>query len=388
MLWSSLDERQVPLPRRGNFGYTFAGRFKEEFAMLRSSHIAVAFLAISMRLLCSESARAQDKAADPKPPPRESLRYDGKPFEYWQTYWQTELKAERRVECLRAMGAFGSNGYGPEAAAAIVGMVCAYEESAFATRPFSDHYALIEPQKLRPDERVYYEAAKALEKIGSLAVPALLAHAKNPNLRSLTHWLLAEYDTEGRTPADALPALVRMALADNGEERSLALDVLHNQIYRNQKLANPLVKALARRGAETKFLKVVLGNICDGYSTYCPVSTEAFLTRLAPDSPNLVPVLIAELRELKKTRQKDVEGAKKEFSSRGPSEYAPTWEAFIARYPSASQSATVVIVDVLGNIGAGAHDALPELREALEDPYLHLQNAARTAIEQITKKQP
>src|SRR5262245_61994396 len=54
---------------------------------------------------------------------REDLRYDGKPFAYWETFPRTELKAERRIEALRAMAAFGSRGYAKEATAALVEML-------------------------------------------------------------------------------------------------------------------------------------------------------------------------------------------------------------------------------------------------------------------------
>jgi HEAT repeat protein len=49
-----------------------------------------------------------------------SQQYDGKPFAVWRDYLFSELKAERRIDALAAMAAFGSNGRGREAAAAIV----------------------------------------------------------------------------------------------------------------------------------------------------------------------------------------------------------------------------------------------------------------------------
>src|SRR5262249_10811276 len=51
-------------------------------------------LAALMLLAGSGFVRAQDKPADP----RDLLRYDGKPFAYWESLGRNELKAERRVE--------------------------------------------------------------------------------------------------------------------------------------------------------------------------------------------------------------------------------------------------------------------------------------------------
>jgi beta-lactamase regulating signal transducer with metallopeptidase domain len=52
--------------------------------------------------------------------PLQSLRYDGKSFEEWKREWKTELKPERRAEAINAFAAFGANGYGEEAAEAIL----------------------------------------------------------------------------------------------------------------------------------------------------------------------------------------------------------------------------------------------------------------------------
>jgi len=52
--------------------------------------------------------------------PLGSLRYDGKSFDQWQNEWKTELKPERRAEAINAFAAFGANGYGEEAAEAIL----------------------------------------------------------------------------------------------------------------------------------------------------------------------------------------------------------------------------------------------------------------------------
>ena len=49
-----------------------------------------------------------------------ALRYDGRSFEEWRDEWKMELKPERRAEAINAFAAFGANGYGEEAAEAIL----------------------------------------------------------------------------------------------------------------------------------------------------------------------------------------------------------------------------------------------------------------------------
>ena len=48
------------------------------------------------------------------------LLYDGKTFEQWRNLWKTELKTEKRIECINALAAFGRAGKGTEAAEAIL----------------------------------------------------------------------------------------------------------------------------------------------------------------------------------------------------------------------------------------------------------------------------
>jgi beta-lactamase regulating signal transducer with metallopeptidase domain/thiol-disulfide isomerase/thioredoxin len=58
---------------------------------------------------------------------RSKLRYEGKSFEEWRDAWQTELSTAKRLEAVKALTAFGANGYGEEAAAAILDIVDQYD---------------------------------------------------------------------------------------------------------------------------------------------------------------------------------------------------------------------------------------------------------------------
>lgn len=51
---------------------------------------------------------------------KEDLRWDGKPFSYWQAAWRTELKPECQMEIVRALAAFGARGYAEEGTETII----------------------------------------------------------------------------------------------------------------------------------------------------------------------------------------------------------------------------------------------------------------------------
>src|SRR5262249_19643231 len=82
--------------------------------------VVIALIATSSRGDGNKQASGSDPKHDGKQPANEDVRYDGKPFSYWQSYWRTELKAERRIETLHAMAAFGRCGYVKEATATIL----------------------------------------------------------------------------------------------------------------------------------------------------------------------------------------------------------------------------------------------------------------------------
>ncbi len=55
------------------------------------------------------------------------LRYDGKTFEEWRQMWRTELKTEKRTECISALAAFGRAGRGKEAIEIILDVAGEYD---------------------------------------------------------------------------------------------------------------------------------------------------------------------------------------------------------------------------------------------------------------------
>ncbi len=82
---------------------------------------------------------------DPGPPPsttrqpplpgdrddQSPLLYDGKTFDQWRDLWTTELKTEKRVECIKALAAFGRAGRGKEASEAILDVAAEFDFGNF-----------------------------------------------------------------------------------------------------------------------------------------------------------------------------------------------------------------------------------------------------------------
>ena len=80
---------------------------------------------------------APPSAPSPRKPPEQSVLtkyelsltvlYDGKTFDQWRHLWKTELRTENRIECIKALAAFGRAGKGKEAAETILEIVKQYD---------------------------------------------------------------------------------------------------------------------------------------------------------------------------------------------------------------------------------------------------------------------
>ncbi|MFV2070673.1 MAG: HEAT repeat domain-containing protein, partial [Pirellulales bacterium] len=66
---------------------------------------------------------------------KSSLHYDGKSFGLWRKVWRRELNPERRTDAIRAFATFAKNGYGREAAEAIVEIMRNYDCYAIDSSP-------------------------------------------------------------------------------------------------------------------------------------------------------------------------------------------------------------------------------------------------------------
>jgi beta-lactamase regulating signal transducer with metallopeptidase domain len=148
----------------------------------------------------SEAVKASDTENS-----KSRLRYDGKTFDEWKNAWQTELNTEKRVDAVKALAAFGANGYGAEAAKAIIEIAGQYDWTSIGGN----------------------EAADALKKacLGAFGYPgtstvarpipendvllALLAavDSKNTNDRLFATWVLPVLAPQNKLANDALQKL-------------------------------------------------------------------------------------------------------------------------------------------------------------------------------------
>jgi HEAT repeat protein len=156
----------------------------------------------------AQSGGEPKRDAEPaRPLAKEALRYGDKSFEEWRIALMTDLKPEVRIEAIRALSAFGANGYGAEAARVIVQALRAYGDGD------EDDWKVVEAGK------------KGLRKIGPDAVPLLVEELKKGAARGRRFALggLAEVGTEA---AEALPAVVEAVKDRDATVRAAALSAL------------------------------------------------------------------------------------------------------------------------------------------------------------------
>lgn len=262
------------------------------------------------------------KKGNPPAPAREALRYDGKTFEEWRIALVTELKPELRIEGIKALSAFGVNGYAAEATTAILDVVRVYDYDRV-----DDH-----------DKKVLDAGRTGLVKIGQEhAIPALIEEVEkgkrsgkrfavmvlrefgpaaqkaapavaglleeDATMYAITLRTLTDIDREGVS----VPALADFAVKEESELRLHALSVLLNFGPR-AKEAIPQVMKLVRNpstevreralwflyaaGADPKTLVPVLTTALKDKEQHIRVTAALLIGRLGPRAKDTVPVLV------------------------------------------------------------------------------------------------
>jgi HEAT repeat protein/protein involved in polysaccharide export with SLBB domain len=204
-----------------------------------------------------------EKAPAPKPR-REALHYGGKNFDQWRAELAMELKPSVRVEAMKALGAFGANGYGADAPAVILETMKGYDfdEDQRANREDGNVVvaAMVACAKLdteavpvfreglkSPNRNVRRFAIEALEQMksrGRPAVPDLLALFKkeeDPGLRWPALHAVQMIDPHAR---DLVPALLGALKDESAEARATAANKLGQLGSRDKTIVPALVVAL------------------------------------------------------------------------------------------------------------------------------------------------
>jgi HEAT repeat protein len=155
-----------------------------------------------------QGAAENQPAPQKRRPPREALRYAGKSFDEWRTALLTELSPDVRAEGIKAITAFGKNGYGKEAVAAIMDVMSGYDV-----------------QDLTDDQKVIDAATQGVSKIGEDALPLLLEELKKgkPNSRLFAATCLPFFGAKARA---GIPDLAKALKDSNTFVRRQALSAL------------------------------------------------------------------------------------------------------------------------------------------------------------------
>jgi RNA polymerase sigma factor (sigma-70 family) len=235
-------------------------------------------------------AVAQEDKAPPRPGP---LRYDGKQFDTWAAVLQTELKAERLIEAIKAMQAFGINGYGKDAARTLIQFAGIYRS------PFDDASAAGIKWSTGKDP-VLKEVVDALKHIGEPALPAVQLSFKstNPILRRLAMDVVSSV----YPPSDKQKAFaeVRAGLKDSDEGvRYRAVERLQTFIPKDKTALDALALALKDESSPVRLMAI------------------GSLFSAARASDRAVPVLILALRDPDMDLRRAAANALAQLKSRG-----------------------------------------------------------------------
>jgi HEAT repeat protein len=318
----------------------------------------------------------QPNSAEEAPVSKQALRYDGKDFNWWRVQLLIELKAELRVEALKAMGVFGANGYAEHAAVAIIEVVKSYEIQS----------------RNSDDQKVIGAAATALRKIGPPAVKSLIAAVKgeNINARQFAVSLLRR-----SVPNEAVvAALIAATEDDNPQVRRSAVNALPTH---GKDVVSALTKALKDEDLETRYFAArALGQMeptavnavpalitaaKDDEHRFMRQNALAALARIQPDPNVVVPLLIQTLKD----KDPSVRRITIEYLGEiGPKAKAAV-PALIEAFSDIDRHDRVLVARALGQIGPEAKQAITVITKALQDEDKNLQRVAVEALKKITR---
>jgi RNA polymerase sigma factor (sigma-70 family) len=313
--------------------------------------------------------------------PKEALRYGGKTFDAWLDVLLTDLKPETRVEAIRALSAFGANGYGREATTAIVEALHGYDVDT----PDGD------------DRKVVDAGVQGIGKIGAEAVPVLVDELKHrPNANRV--FVLGCLNQIGRPARAAMPE-VTAALRDKDQAvRRAAIWALGSIDREGDSVAavtaavtddDPDVRARAigllgewgknAREAAPQLLKAAL----DDPNANCRVQALDALRSLQPRADVIVPGLKKLLKE------KDAPVRQRAIAllgglGKGARDAVPDLAVALQHDPN--QGLRLEIADALGSIGPAAKEAIPALTEVVNSyPQSELSARAAKALLKINR---
>jgi hypothetical protein len=327
------------------------------------------------------AASAKEKEEEARTPklPREVLRYGGKSFGQWRADLLTELKPELRIDGIKALARFGANGYGTEAAEAILEVVRGYD-----MRPAVIGHGLVvsTPVFGEEDSNVVEVASGAIQKIGGPAVPVLLKglEGDNENVRLFVIEVLRNHlFREGKEKIGrALLRLVRETrdpevhrvliwpLQMYGEAKDVVpvlTTALQDKDARMRQSAASAIGEFgkAARPAIPSLVKLAEDPLVDRGTVY------RALEAADADAKVVLPILV---KAVKEGDRNQVAAAAHYLGKLGP-RAEPAVPVLVARLKSIPRpdNAWSQIVAALGEIGPGAREAVPVLEGFLNPKW-------------------
>jgi beta-lactamase regulating signal transducer with metallopeptidase domain/HEAT repeat protein len=298
-----------------------------------------------------------DREAPAVKPQREALRYGGKNFDQWRTQLATELSPAVRAEAMKAMSAFGANGYGADAAAAILETMKGYD--------------LDKAQNDQEDKPVVYYALEGCAKLDAAAVPVFRQGLKSSN-RNVRAMAIAGLLYMKSTARAALPDLIGKFEDGNFDLRFEALNAARQIDPRSKQLIPALLHglkdesagirataavALAEVGTPDKAVVAALVAALEDPEGRVRLASYQALRNLGAIKPALVPKLAA----LVKDKNADL----RDLVYRDLRDLGPGAKAAVPALIEALKENTTRMQAIccLGAIGPDARDAIPALKD-------------------------
>jgi HEAT repeat protein len=316
--------------------------------------------------------------------PKEALRYAGKSFEQWRTELLTELKPAVRADGVKALAAFGVNGYGPEATAAVLDLMRGYDVNT----------------QDADDRKVVWAACDAVNKIGGPALPALREGLKDKsgNVRrfaaaALSHnaaWaggsvpelFAALRDRDSSVRCDAVNALAGVKPRPKGYLPAL-LERLKDE---DSRVRNAAMANVGNLGPAARAAVPALIDIFDNDTPPLRVSALQALTLIKPEAKDILPALTRAVQEPKRGVEIHAVLALAELGPAAAGAVPVLTAALVRHLRERDLNGAQEILNALGRMGPAAREALPLLRQ-LDSQFrgTGLQPALRNALQGIEK---
>jgi beta-lactamase regulating signal transducer with metallopeptidase domain len=342
----------------------------------------------------STEPQANSQPSEPVPPPvkNEFLRYGGKSFADWLVILMNDLKPTARIDAIKALSTFGANGYGKEAAQAIIECMRGYD---FAIHDSDDH-------------TVINAAEAAFRKIGPEGVSALIHELEHGTINGRrfaigalqyvggTGYIGSRGSQPPVVPREAAPAVLGAFKDKDAYVRQRALSSMNTHGVDPQRLLSALIEALkdpdwnVRRSAIYKLQQMgqsakpavpaLIAALKDDNQDVRHYALEVLL-KIGVKLPQALPGIVMGLKDQRYSRKPIFEY----LEALGP-EAKEAVPALIAAF-KAHQTDRAGIARVLGNIGPAAKDALPTLIAFMEQKHgiSNADAAVQEAIQKIKK---